>query len=89
MDEAHSSRQILFVLSALLDRDVLADQTGNLVSLIRLDARHSLLHQITALHVQIQNTIFRFDFSRRYDFGVGIVQQRLLQHVHKMVFIPI
>ena len=61
MNKAFSSRRyvrLLFVLSALLDRNVLADQTGYLVSLICLNACHTLLHQITTLHVQKQNAVF-------------------------------
>ena len=76
MNKAYSSRRdmrLLFVLSTLLDGDVLANQTRNLVSLIRLNACHSLLHQIATLHVQKQNTVLRFDFPRRNDFGKWIM----------------
>ena len=51
------------MLDALLDGYVLADESGNLVRLVRLDARHSLLHQIAAFHVEEEEPVVRLDFS--------------------------
>jgi hypothetical protein len=78
-----SRSQIGFVLcalmlDALLDSNVLADESRNLMRLVRLDARHSLLHQITAFHVQEEEAVVRLDFTSRYHLRVRVMHQCFL-----------
>ncbi len=44
--------------------DVLLDEPGNLDGLIRLDPGDALLHQVPALHVQVQRTVLRLHLTR-------------------------
>ena len=50
----------------LVDGDVLADESGDLVGLLGLDARYALLHQVAALHVQEEGAVLGLHLARRY-----------------------
>ena len=64
---------MLMSLHPLIDGDVLPDQPGNLIGLFGLNPRDSLLHQITAFHVQEQKSVFGLNFPRQNDFGEWIM----------------
>ncbi len=44
--------------------DVLLDEPGDLDGLICLDPGDALLHQVPALHVQVQRTVLRLHLPR-------------------------
>ena len=51
---------------SLVYGDVLADESRDLVGLLRLDARYPLLHQVAALHVQEEGAVLGLHLARRY-----------------------
>lgn len=72
----------------LLHGDVLPDQTRDLVSLFRLQSRDALLHQVAALHVEVERALLGLDLPRGDHLGVRVMVQRLLpEHENALVSI--
>lgn len=64
---------------SLFHGDVLSDQTRDFMGLFRLQSGDTLLHQVTAFHVEIKRALLRFDFSGGNHLGIGIMVQCLLK----------
>ncbi|KAF4520560.1 hypothetical protein B566_EDAN011114 [Ephemera danica] len=64
---------------ALLHGDVLPDEARDLMRLVGLEARDTLLHQVATLHVQEQDAILRLHLACGDHLGERVVHQRLLQ----------
>ena len=58
-----------YLLVDLTYGDVLLDEPGNLYGLVCLDPGDPLLHQVPALHVQVQGTVLRLHLSCGDDLG--------------------
>lgn len=78
LSHAEANTGTLRVGRSLLHGDILPDQTGDLVGLLRLQSGNTLLHQIAALHVEVERAFFGLDLPRGYHLGIGIMVQRLL-----------
>lgn len=68
----------------LLHGDVLPDEAGDFVGLLRLQPSDTLLHQITALHVEVKHTLFGLDLSSGDHLGVGVMVQCLLKDARRL-----
>lgn len=62
---------------SLLDGNVLANEAGDFMSLVSLDAGDSLLHQVAALHVK-EKFIFALHLASAHHFRQGVPRYRLL-----------
>lgn len=83
LSHAEPDAGTLSVRGPLLHRDVLPDQTGDLVGLLRLQSGDALLHQIAALHVEIERALLGLHLPGGDHLGVGIVIQGLLRTVEQ------
>ena len=58
--------------------NILLDQASYLYCLIRLDPWDPLLHQVSALHVEVEHSVLRLHLPCRDDFGERVVQDGLV-----------
>lgn len=63
----------------LLHGDVLPDEARDFMGLLRLQPSDTLLHQIAALHVEVERALFGLDLPGGDHLGVGVVVQCLLK----------
>jgi hypothetical protein len=76
--EADGGRPLI-TARPLLHRDVLANESRYLVRLLSLQPRDALLHQVAALHVEVQCALLGLYLARRYHLRVWIVIKCFLQ----------
>lgn len=79
LSHAESDADTLTVGRPLFHRDVLSDQTGDFVRLLRLESGDTLLHQIAALHVEVERALLGLDLPGGDHLGVGIMVQCFLK----------
>lgn len=78
LSHAKTDASALGVARPLLHGDVLSNQSRDFVSLLGLEPRDTLLHQIPALHVQVKGSFLGFHFPCGDHLGIGVVVQRFL-----------
>jgi len=68
----------------LLHSDILPDKTGDFMRLLRLQPSDTLLHQIAALHVEVECALFGLDLSGGDHLGVRIMVQCFLKDARRL-----
>lgn len=79
LSHAESDANTLTVGRSLFHSDVLSDQAGDFVRLLRLQPGDTLLHQIAALHVEVERALLGFDLPGGDHLGVGVMVQCFLK----------
>ena len=58
--------------------DVLLDEPGDLHGLVSLYPGDALLHEVAALHVQVEHPVLGLHLARGDDLGEGVVEDGLV-----------
>ena len=58
--------------------DVLLDEPGDLHGLVSLDPGDALLHEVAALHVEVEDSVLGLHLAGGDDLGEGVVEDGLV-----------